>query len=257
MRFHTRTAHAVAVFPLLLALAQATPTSAQQPTPPTSTRFYVTVVRLKPEMLTQWTALQRDEVTPAMKKAGVTSRIVLANAVGNAFEYTIITPFPSFGAMDGDAPLVRALGQEGAAQLNAKLRPCILEQRSFLTNRQEALQVAPDNDALVWRTTIRRATPGKLQEYLAFLAAEVVPAMKRAKADGKIAGYGVATRGVGAAAGELTTITYYSKFADMDAGDPLVLTLGREAANGVNAKGALLSTTVTTVVRRRVAALSY
>lgn len=256
MRSTPRRTRALAVVPLLVAAVLSMPAAAQQPTTPTSTRFYVTVVRVKPDMADQWLTVQREEVLPAQKKAGVASRVTLASAVGNAFEYTIIVPFPSFAAMDGDAPLVRALGREGAARVNAKLRAAVHEQHSFMTNRQEALQVAP-GDAPIWRTTIRRVMPGQMQPYLAFLASDVVPAMKKAKSDGKIAGYGVATRGVGATAGELTTITYYAKFADMDGGDPLLLAVGREEMNRINAKGAALASTVTTVVRRRIPDLSY
>lgn len=96
-----------------------------------------------------------------------------------------------------------------------------------------------------------------MPKLLAHAAANVLPAMQKAKADGKIAGYGVATRGMGASAGELTTVTYYARFADMDAGDPLVLTLGREGAAAVNDRTSALSTTVMTVVRHRLADLSY
>lgn len=255
MRSAPHAVRVTALLPLLL-LTAAAPTIAQQPSAPTTTRFLVTVVRLKPEMVDQWMSIQRDEVIPAQKKAGVTGRTTLTTAVGNSFEYTIITPFPSFGAMDGDVPLVRALGREGAARVNAKLRPCILTQQMFMTNRQEALQVDPGG-APIWRTTVRRALPGKMQEYLAHMASSVVPAMQKAKAEGKIAGFGVATRGVGAPAGELTTITYYAKFGDMEAGDPLVLTLGREGASAVNAKSSAMAPTVMTIVRRRLADLSF
>ena len=71
------------------------------------------------------------------------------------------------------------------------------------------------------------------------------------------AGATVAVRGAGAQSGEFTTVTYYSKFADMDAGDPMVLTLGQDAVDKIGAKGALLSTGVQVIVRRRVAELSF
>lgn len=256
MRSRPPRSRAFVMVPLLLSAASVMPASAQTSAAPATSRFLVTVVRLRPELADQWLAVQREEVIPAQKQAGVASRVTLATSLGNAFEYAIILPFPSFAAMDGDAPLVRALGREGAARVNAKLRAAVHEQHSFLTNRQEALQVAP-GDAPIWRTSVRRVLPGQLSTYLAYLASDVLPGMKKAKSEGRIAGYGVATRGVGATSGELTTITYYAKFADMDAGDPLVGALGRDEANRINAKGTSLATTVTTVVRRRIADLSF
>ncbi|MCC6316784.1 MAG: hypothetical protein IT361_03750 [Gemmatimonadaceae bacterium] len=223
---------------------------------PATTRSYVQVVRLKPEMVTEWMTLPRTEVIPAQKKAGIASRITLATQVGNAFEYFILTPFPTWAAMDGDAPLVRALGAEGAAQLNAKLRRCILTQASYMTNRQDSLTIDP-GPALVWRVVLRKILPGKMPEYLAWHRAEVLPAMQKAKAAGKIAGSTVAVRGAGAASGEFTVVTYHNTFAELQAGDPITQVLGAQAATAINAKNALYSTPVRVDIRRRVADLSY
>ncbi|MFN8580871.1 MAG: hypothetical protein U0163_07855 [Gemmatimonadaceae bacterium] len=144
---------------VMIALAVVhTPLKAQQPV--ANTRSYVQVYRLKPDMVNEWLDLQRTEVVPAQKKAGVTSRTTLVTQVGNSFEYQILTPFPSWSAMDGDTPLVRALGAEGAAQLNAKLRKCILLQQTYMTNRVDSLTI-PAPDALVWRTVVRRVNPGR------------------------------------------------------------------------------------------------
>ena len=230
--------------------------SAQQAAAPTTTRSYVQVVRLHADMVDEWMALQKNEVIPAQKKAGVTGRITLATQVGNAFEYTTITPFPSWAAMDGDAPLVRALGAAGAAALNGKLRKCIMTQSSYMSTRQDDLSI-PGGDALVWRVVVRRLLPGKMQDYLTFYKAEVLPAMQRAKAEGKIAGSTVAMRGVGAPSGEFATITLYNKFADLASGNPVALVLGQEAAAKIGDKANLLSTTGQTIVRRRVADLSF
>ncbi len=241
---------------ILLALGGAYSASAQPAATPPTTRSYVQVLRLKPEMVNEWLELQRNEVIPAQKKAGVANRVTLATAVGNAFEYTILTPFPTWAAMDGDAPLVRALGTEGAAALNAKLRKCIASQSSYLTNRRDDLTIAGD-DALVWRIAVRRAIPGKMADYLAYFKAEMLPALQKAKADGKLAGATVAVRGAGAASGEFTVVTQYAKFADLDGPGPIVHALGQQAADAVTAKAALYSTAGQVIIRRRVADLSF
>lgn len=241
---------------ILLTTAATLPRAGHAQPPAATTRSYVQVIRLKPDMATEWVNLQRTEVIPALKKAGIASRTTLITQVGNAFEYFILTPFPSWAAMDGDAPLVRALGANGAAALNAKLRRCILTQSSYMTNRQDSLTIDA-GPALVWRIQLRKILPGKMPEFLAWHRAEVLPALQKAKAAGKIAGSTIAVRGVGAPTGEFTVVTYHNTFAEIDAGDPLVQVLGREAARAINAKHALYSTPVRVDIRRRIADLSY
>jgi len=207
-------------------------------------------------MLNEWIDLQKNEVVPAQKKGGLKERQVWATAVGNSFEYTILVPFEKFALLDSPNPVVTALGAEAAARLNAKTRKCIEVQRTFMTNRVDDLNIPPGT-ALVMRTVVRRVPPGRAQDYVSFYRADVFPALKKAKADGKIAGATIAIRGVGAQANELTTTEYYNKFADMDAGSPVAAVVGVEANAKINAKGAPLATTVQTVIRRRVAELSF
>jgi len=102
-----------------------------------------------------------------------------------------------------------------------------------------------------------RPLPGKQDEYLSYIKNDQLPVMKKAKAAGTIAGYAVNLRGVGAAAGELTTTTYYNKFADLDAGNPAIPAVGETAATALTAKGTTLATTVQVILRRRVADLSF
>jgi hypothetical protein len=240
----------------LVTVASSIPAVAQPAGAPTSTRYQVSVIRLKADMLTEWQDLQRNEVIPALKKAGIKERQVWTNAVGNAFEYTVLTPFDKWALMDSPGPLVAALGAEAAARLNAKLRRCIEVQRSFMTNRVNDLNDAAGN-ALVMRTVVRRIQPGKMQEYQALYRADVLPGLKKAKAAGKMAGSTFSVRGAGAQAGEFTTTEYFNKFADLDAGNPLVAALGQEAVTKINAKAAPLATTVQTIIRRRIADLSF
>ena len=72
---------------LALSLLPATLCLAQPPTPPATTRYQVTVVRIKPDMVDEWVDLQKNEVIPAQKKGGVKERTVMQTAIGNSFEY--------------------------------------------------------------------------------------------------------------------------------------------------------------------------
>lgn len=236
--------------------AAQTPVASVSPAVPNTTRFQVVVVRLKPDMVNEWIDLQKNEVVPAQKKAGVTSRTVWSTAVGNSFEYSIVVPFEKFAVMDGPGPLVRALGAEAAARLNAKIRKCIEVQRTYMANRVNDLTI-PAGDALVSRMVVRRVQQGKTQEALAHYRTDVFPALKKAKEQGKIAGSQVSVRGMGAQSNEIVTTEFYNKFADLDAGSPVLAVVGAEANAAINAKGTALATNVQTVLRRRVADLSF
>ncbi|MFN8580870.1 MAG: hypothetical protein U0163_07850 [Gemmatimonadaceae bacterium] len=85
----------------------------------------------------------------------------------------------------------------------------------------------------------------------------MLPGLQKAKAAGKIAGSTIAIRGAGATSGEFTTVTFYSKFADLDVGDPLVQALGQAEADKINAKGLELATNTQVIIRRRIADLSF
>ncbi len=240
-------------------LLASAPLAAQQaPAPtPNAGRSYTEVVRLKPEMAAEWEKLQKNEVIPALKKAGVTSRTVVRTVVGNQFEYLVFTPMPLWAEMDREAPLVRALGQQGADALRAKVRRCVLTANSYLVVRNDSLSV-PSADAPIWRTTIRRGVPGKANEIGQLYANEIAPAMKKAKEMGLIAGYMFSTRGVGANSYEFSETTQYATFADMDKGDPMVNAIGnRDASTAIADKRTALAPSVTTIIRRRVADLSF
>jgi hypothetical protein len=245
---------AVVASTLFFVAAETAPTVAQ--TAPPTTRSQVTLVRLKPEMVTEWQDLQKNQVIPAQKKGGVTSRTTLQTVFGNGFEYAIIIPLPSYGALDGQSAQQKALGNEAAAQLAAKIRKCVLTQTTYVLNRRDDLGI-PQGAAPALRTVVIRPLPGKQDEYLSYVKNDLLPVMRKAKEAGKIAGYTVSLRGEGAAAGELTRTTYYSKFADLDAGNPAIPVVGEAAATALGAKGAALATTVQVLVRRQVADLSF
>jgi hypothetical protein len=236
--------------------AAQTPASAASAAAPANTRYHVTVVRLKPDMLNEWMDLQKNEVVPALKKAGVANRTVWSTVVGNSFEYSIAVPFEKFAAMDGPGSLVTALGAEAAARLNGKIRKCIETQRTYMANRVNDLTI-PAGDALVSRMVVRRVPQGKTQEYVAFYRSEVFPALKKAKEQGKIAGAQLSIRGAGAQANEVVTIESFNKFADLDAGGAVQAVVGNEAMAAITAKSNALATSVQTVIRRRVADLSF
>src|SRR5262249_2421837 len=89
-------------------------------------RSLVTIVRVKPEMLSEWLDLQKSAVVPALKKAGVKTRTVYAGGIfGKAFEFRITQPLKNFAEFDSADRQAAALGLTTDVKLADKLRKCI------------------------------------------------------------------------------------------------------------------------------------
>jgi hypothetical protein len=86
-----------------------------------TTNFFVQSTVVRPDMLTEWLDLQKNDVTPAYKKTGMTSHKVLQTAFGTWLSL-LRRSNPTPGSTGRRR--VKALGAEGAARLHAKLRKC-------------------------------------------------------------------------------------------------------------------------------------
>jgi hypothetical protein len=214
----------------------------------------VVVTHVKPDMLNEWIDLQKNEVVPALKKAGQKTRTVYATSLfGNSFEYVTLTPFEKYSDFDAGNPLAKALGQPAANRLGEKLRKCTESQTAYAVTRLTDLSNVPDASLPPMIVTARyRIAPGKMQDFQSLVKSDVLPVYKKAKTP-----LIVNLRGAGANPNEVTLSTGYSKFADMDGGPFMVKQLGQEGANRVNAKFTGIRTLVEVVVRTRVADLSF
>ncbi len=224
-----------------------------QSAPPAPARSHVVLVHVKPDMLNEWINLQKNELIPALKKAGVKTRTTYRTLLGNSYEFISVTPFDQFAQLDGQGPVVRALGAEGAAQLTAKLSKCTESRQVFISNPMPDLSTAPAGELPAMGVfTRRRVAAGKMQDYQSFIKNEILPIYKKAEAR-----YTVSRRGLGANSNDVVSITWLSKAADLDAGPLITRALGQEGAAKLAAKGAGLATLIETVVRQRVPELSY
>ncbi len=236
---------------LLLASFAGTVCLAQTPAP--VTRNNVTITHVKPDMLDEWVDLQKNEVIPALKKAGVASRTVLRTVWGSGYEFTAVTPLAKFADRDGQNPIVKALGAEAAARLGAKLRRCVVSSQSYVGIRMDELSNIPSGAAPPISISTRvRVAPGKGAEWANFVKTELLPIYKKANAR-----YQVSRRSFGANTNDRMLSTYAANFAELDAGSLLTRTLGADGVAKVMAKGTGLSTSIETLVRQRVADLSY
>ncbi|MFN0172543.1 MAG: hypothetical protein ACKV22_39695 [Bryobacteraceae bacterium] len=226
---------------------------AQQPSPDRT--ISVLLVSVKPDMLDEWTDLVKNEVLPALKKAGIPSVTAMQTALGNSPEFQFVTPLEKMSMLDLPPVLDRALGKEGGARLNAKLRKCTFVSRNYLATVVGSLSnPAPTDRTLPIRVYSRyRVTPGKTAEYENYIKTEVLPHYKKA---------GVAMsfsrRGLGApAAGEVVIVTQYENFAALEGGPPLRKILGEDAYTKLQSKAIGLRVLTDTIVRRHRPDLSY
>jgi len=220
----------------------------------TPLRSRVTVTHVKPDMVAEWIDLQKNEVVPAMKKAGEKTRTVYATSIfGDAYEYLLISPIENMSQFDGQGPLLKALDTAGANRLNEKLRKCTLSSTSYMITRLPDVSNILEGPTPNMLVTVRyRIAPGKMPEFQNLMKAEVLPVYKKAKM-----GMIVNQRGPGANVNDVTVSTAYTKFADMDAGPFMTQQLGKEAADRLNAKFIGIRNIMEVVVRRKVADLSF
>jgi hypothetical protein len=214
----------------------------------------VTITHVKPDMLTEWLDLQKNEVVPALKKAGQTTRTVYHTSLfGNSYEYVVITPFQKFAEFDAGSPLIKALGETAAARLGAKLQKCTESSTSFASTRLADLSNVLDGPPPQMIVSARyRIAPGKTADFQSLVKSDILPVYKKARV-----GLTVNQRSVGTNPNDVTMSTAYSKFADLDGGPFLVKQLGQDAVNKLNAKFIGIRTLIEVVVRTRVAELSF
>lgn len=223
---------------------------------PGATRLLVTQVRVKPAMIDTWHALQRDQVVPAMKKAGVKQYTVFETLVGDQTEFVIVRPLPSFAEFNGPDLLDKALGAKSAATLRSRLRDCIDGSHSRIENSRDEFFLDPGAAGTLFVSRYR-AMPGRAGDYMNFVRTEMMPLARRAQQNGTFAGWSVTTSVQGSEPNLITLNMFYSDFAPLDGPPPLAATLGPAGVAEFLRKGAGLINQVEQSVLKRVADLSY
>ena len=111
---------------------------AQGPAQPPQPRVVVTITQLRPDMITTWDDLQKNEMIPAQKKAGLPWRHTLGNGIsGQSFTRVTIGPFAKYAELDMPGGFItRAVSAEANANYNAKIRQTILSQHQSIATLQ-------------------------------------------------------------------------------------------------------------------------
>ncbi len=223
---------------------------------PGSTRLLVTETRVKPEKINDWLALQRDEVVPALKKAGVKHYTLYQTLIGDTTEFVGVRPLPTFAEFDGPDLLDRSLGIAKAAALRAKLRACTVAQNRSIENRNDEFFLDPGNAQTLFVSKYR-AMPGKARDYMNFVRDEMMPPARKAQANGTFAGWAVTTSVQGGEPGIITLDMYYNDFAPLDGPPPIAKTLGPEGTAQFLQRGAGLITQLEQRILKRLPEQSF
>lgn len=229
---------------------------AQAPTPAPAYTL-VSTVHVKPDMLDAYRALIKNEAIPAYKKAGLAFRWVFEPGPLGGEQFTVVSvqPFAKLAEFDAGSPIRRALGDEGMAKYNAKLRSMVTAQQNVFQRLvpEASLQGASSTPPALARVVNFRLMPGKGQEFAQLIAQDVLPAYKKAG----IASYLVFATSYGAPGNERTVVEYLSKYADLDGPNPLIRAAGQEGFQKINQRRQALIQSQEATVLRLVPELSY
>jgi hypothetical protein len=149
------------------------------PPAPAQTWLRIDTVQVKPEMWTEYRTLERDEVIPALRKAGVRSRAAWTTAeFGSTYELVLVRPVSNFAEYDSGDSFSRALGPRESERLRERLRRCLLSRDSAAVVQRSDLSVGETGRPFVVVTTLTVA-PGRGPEYEDFLR-DTLPEVRKA-----------------------------------------------------------------------------
>lgn len=215
---------------LLLAAAQSHPTLAQTPTAaPTPELLSVTIVSVKPEMVTEFQNFMKTTTNPALKKGGLKGREVWQStpAAGDAFEYILVAPMGALAEFDGPSPIEKGLGAQGFAGWQAKAGSLVSSVRRFIVRTRPDLSfVAKRNGPpkLAVVTSVHVA-PNRNNDFENYVKNDYLPVMRQAQVS-----YFVSQVIFGGDANEYVALTLRESFADLDKGPIVNQVLGAEGA---------------------------
>ena len=202
------------------------------PTPqaaPTPEFLSITVVSVKPEMMMEFQNFMKNTTNPALKKGGLKSREVWQNtgAVGDAFEYVLVSPVAKLAEFDGPSALEKGLGAQGLAAWQTKAGSLVNSVRRFIIRTRPDLSFMASSTATPKLAVLNfiEIAPNRNNDFENYLKNDFVPVMRQAGVT-----YLVSQTIFGGNANEYITLTMRDSFADLDKGPVHVQALGPEGA---------------------------
>jgi hypothetical protein len=215
----------------------------------------VTVVQIKPELVTDWMEFQKSEAIPALQKGGVKERTGIATVIGQGFEYVFLTPTTNFAARDGDNPIVKALGEDGARAYAQKNRRFVASQRTYVVRMRTDLSYQPDPAAQLPVAVVSEYTisPGHAPDFENYIKNDVTPAHKQVKSGGFMVYQGL----FGGEPNTFVVANMMKNFAEIDNGPAVLRAYGAAKAAAIQQKLAGFVTHIERTVSREVPELTF
>jgi hypothetical protein len=226
------------------------------PPQPPPQRVMVVVTQVKPDMITTYEDLIKNVANPALKKAGVPWRYTWATASGQGFTRISATPLANYAELDQPNPLQRALGADGVASYNAKLRPTIESAHTYMDTVRQDLSILSNSSTPPAFAVVQtfQVVAGKGDEFTSSMTSDYLPNYKKAG----VKDFWVYAGNFGGPGGHILTVRPIAKYAELD--QPGLLNragLSAEAAAKIGARRAAVSTVIDNEVMRFVGDLSF
>ncbi len=210
------------------------------PKPSASGQMFVTlrVTDVKPDMMSEYVALQKSDTIPGLKKAGIEWRDVWrAAVVGSPGTVATVMPLKSLADLDGDPPMKKALGDDGYRAYMDKMSKVIASTRVYIVRARPDLGYKNEANASGMGAKLGvladvEVTPGRQADFETILKTEWVPGLKKAG----VPSYTVSEVAFGGAIGQYFTFTPISNFAQLEKGHPIQQALGEAAFTKLMAK---------------------
>ncbi len=213
-----------------------------------------TTTKVKPEMRQEFETYLK-QLTAAYRKAGTLWFLTFETFAGDTTEYTTVIPVVNFGDLDGPSAAMKILGAQEWDRLSRNIAICYTAQtRRYATPHTELEITSADTPTgLYWVETSTLVVPGRLSDYLNWLANDYRPALKKAG----VTRFRVSQPIFGAQSGEIVTTRMLKNLAEIDEGAVLSKVLSDEDARAVAAKSVPLVNSSNTRILRMRTDLSY
>jgi hypothetical protein len=220
---------------MLSTLAWSIPAVAQTSTP---TLLSIARVQVKPDRAAEWQDIE-GKYTEAYKKAGGTVRFVYRGS-DSPYEYLVVTSIPSYSSMDGDSIYVKGSSAAAIAGLSARRNQCVTSVQVTYERPVPELAITTEgpSTAKVYRFVRTQVRPGMMDDYLALMKNEVLPALKK----GGVKDYRARRIEYGGSRDVITTRIGLSSWAELDGPSAIEKALGKDGAAALLKKVQALAT---------------
>jgi len=213
-----------------------TPSASATATTPAAPVFVrLTIVEIRPEMVTDYVALQKSETIPALQKAGVAFRNAWRTGqFGTGFMVAYIAPIKSFASLDEPNPVLKSMGEEAYREYQTKMAKLIVSTRTYALRDRPDLGLKTEGTPMAKLGVLAsvEVVPGRATEWETILKNEWTPALKKAG----VTTYAVSQVVFGGSAGQYYTFTPLENYAQLDKGHPITQSIGEAGMNKILAK---------------------